>query len=667
MGDTSIRVKQLVEVNKLILKHVTSYMDDSLRWSRNAALQEEFYKTFLDEIVRLEEEEGIELFSDFKRSKSYSIDTNKLGLRGRTLTNALVKTGLITSERKISNVGQAYFENRLKRPDEIEKALGLSNDNLVYFRQFLKLRVYSPNNDRFFYNFRFALLFLANYDNIPKQDFLKIVESIKPDQSEEEIKNIINEYQYTYNNQEIFENYYRRTFASTLRTQSELDLVKEMFECNDLSDENFIKYFNNRDSNNISLLYKEYVLLLLEFSTNKTSVIFNKLIRMSRDSKIKKAFGDGKIPFIIKRNNSISDFIKNNQDNPLLSGDGYKIYLQFIFSKHNDLIKEYSDMARRSFEVTGLISFENGLANLNNKWILKPLLNILGDKFVLTGDESYSNYEFNSDSTWFSNLSITDILDITVNEIESLYEKLGEEFGIADLTQVNNLIIERREEEYRNFIETKFPVDKVIDILKSIKKRDDENIFNLVTENATVPTIYEYILTIAWYHISKNKKFMIHKLFQVSLDGNKLPLTHRGGGAGDIEVVSEEYSLLIEATLMDMSAQKRGELEPVIRHSINFEILNNNSQTIFIANELDNNVLNIFRACQFIQFNATQSNGSISGLNIFALTTEEVISILIKKISDIELLETIKNYKSVSPTIVINNWRDEIMYYILNR
>ncbi|EGE54358.1 AlwI family type II restriction endonuclease [Streptococcus parauberis] len=665
MGDTSIRVKQLVEVNKLILKHVFEYMSSGLIWERNTILQEEFYKSFIDEIVRLEKEEGIELFSDFRRAKNYKVNPTRLGLRGRTLTNALMKTGLISSDRKVSSVGQAYFNGDLKEADAIETVLNMSNDNLVYFRQFLKLRIYASDSDDYFYNFRFALQFLSKYDDVPQQDFLKIIESIKPGLSEEELQNIIRDYQGTYNNREIFDDYYQRLFAPTLRSQVELDLVKEMFSKDDLSDENFIKYFNNRDNNQTSLLYKEYVLYLLEFSKNHSDDILAKIIKLSKDDKIKKAFGEGKTPFKISRNTTVTEFLDDNVDNHLLSGDGYQIYLRFIFSKHNDLIREYSDMCRRAFQVTGLISFENGLANLNSKWIISPLIDLLGNKFTLTGSEPYTDYELTADSPWFSDLSTTEILDISSSEIDSIYQVLGEEFGITNLSQVNDVIVERRENEYRTFIETNFPIEKVVTILESIKERDDEKIFELVTETATVPTIYEYVLTIAWYYISKNKKFKVHQLFQVSLDGNKLPLTHRGGGAGDIEIVNEDYSLLIEATLMDMNTQKRGELEPVIRHSINFEIANRNSQTIFIANELDNNVLNIFRASQYVQFNGTFNSGTINGLRIFALTTDEVMQILIKRISDIELLSIIESHRSPKPQLVLNNWRDEIVKEVL--
>lgn len=666
MGDTSIRVKQLVEVNKLILMHVQKYKNGNFTWERNSELQEDFYKSFIDEIVRLEEDDGIELFNDFKRAKNYSISNGRVGLRGRTLTNALVKTGLISQSRKISSIGRAYLNHNLEESDEIERLLGLSEDNLIYLRQFLKLRIYSSDSDNFFYNFRFALKFLSKYKNIPQQDFFKILESIKPEQTEQELHYIINEYSQTYKNQEIFEEYYKRTFAQNLRHKSELKQVKEMFRTNELTDENFIKFFNNRDSNQTSLLYKKFVLLLLEFFKKPSDELLSRLTTLSKDSKIKKAFGEGKIPFSFSRHMTTTEFLEANKSNPLLSGDGYQIYLQFIFSKHNDLIKEYSDMCRRAFQVTGLINFENGLANLNNSWVISPLLELLGNRFILSGNEKFEDYELNDKSVWFSNTSTKDILNITNDDILLLYKKLGDKFNTENLSSIADLIDKKREQEYRSFIKTYFPIDKVIRILELIKTRNDEKVFELVTDNATVPTIYEYILTIAWYYISKNKNFFIHKIFQVSLDGNKLPLTHRGGGAGDIEVINDEYALLIEATLMNMNTQKRGELEPVIRHSINFSLRTTNPQTIFIANELDNNVLNVFRATQFIQFNGTLNSGIVNGLNIFALTTDEIITILQKGISDSDLLKTISPDNSVNSSFIKNGWRENIISKLLN-
>lgn len=87
-------------------------MQPGIVWNSSRDKQEEFYRLFLKEIVRREKDDGIELFTDFKRFRNYQLPPgNRIGLRGRTLTNALVKIGLINSEHNLSQVGFNYLEN----------------------------------------------------------------------------------------------------------------------------------------------------------------------------------------------------------------------------------------------------------------------------------------------------------------------------------------------------------------------------------------------------------------------------------------------------------------------------------------------------------------------------------------------------------------------------
>nr|WP_308434922.1 AlwI family type II restriction endonuclease [Mycoplasmopsis bovis] len=79
----------------------------------------------------------------------------------------------------------------------------------------------------------------------------------------------------------------------------------------------------------------------------------------------------------------------------------------------------------------------------------------------------------------------------------------------------------------------KFPKKKVIEILQNIDTLEMTNSYLiLVTRNATIPTIYEYILTIAWFYISESKNYNLHKCFGVTLDGNHLPIIHNSGYKG---------------------------------------------------------------------------------------------------------------------------------------
>ncbi|NRG35102.1 hypothetical protein, partial [Niallia circulans] len=271
MGDTSIRVKQIVDVNRVILEQLNQFAK-TMKWPGKTANQETFYRSLLEKIVELESEEGLELFKDFARLRNYTPpNEDRLGMRGRTITNGLVKTGLINSQRELSAVGKNYLNNNLQKKDAIEEALGLDFDNLVYARQFLKLRIYSSESNKYFYNFRFALKFLARYSDVPQNDFLKIIESIKPEFTQIELEKIIDDYAPVANNNQIFDEYYKNTFSYTLRSSNELNEVQQMFLTKDFSDENFIKYFSNRDNNDTSLLYKKFTLTLIELKETKST------------------------------------------------------------------------------------------------------------------------------------------------------------------------------------------------------------------------------------------------------------------------------------------------------------------------------------------------------------------------------------------------------------
>lgn len=65
------------------------------------------------------------------------------------------------------------------------------------------------------------------------------------------------------------------------------------------------------------------------------------------------------------------------------------------------------------------------------------------------------------------------------------------------------------------------------------KNRTDDEIQKMVTDNADVPTIFEYILSLAWYKISERKGKILDYL-KLSLDSDLLPKEHAQGGEADI-------------------------------------------------------------------------------------------------------------------------------------
>ncbi len=644
MGDTSLRVKKQAEVYRFVLKNLSELLKTGFAWTDKQS-HEIFYKHVHQKIVESESENEVKLFQNFNR-EYIEPDSKKLGKRGRTWTSALVKNGLLSPVRTLSEVGTNYLQGALKKEDGLESLLSLDETNLLYFRQYLKLRIYSKNKIDYFYNFRFAIRFLSQHNHVPKTHFLSIVESISPKFSNKELLSIVNGYSEVKIGKLSFEQYYTRYFGSiVLDERSILDFRSALI------DNNIEDFFYNGKSSETKKIYKSFVDSLIDFANNKSINSFERIRELSNDEKIKKAFGYGQRIFKIEKGETVENFINNNKSS-LLDGDLLQIYKVFLSSKRYDLVGEYADMCARSFQVTGIFSFENGIATLNNSWFFEELLAYLGERFALTnivGDkpsESYEDYEIDLNSEWYRDISLMQILGLDQNDASAITENLATKFKVSDITSLMNVLEAEQEKEFRTFVESKFPKDKVIDILHKINNRNDSEVFAEVTDSATVPTIYEYMMTIAWYYISKKKNYSLRKSFQLTLDGGLLPILHRGGGAGDIEIITPEYALLIEATLMNTSTQARGELEPVIRHSVNFNLEHNTRDivhTIFVANELNSNLSTMFALMQLVPLDGSSEKGSVKGVSILTLTTQDIIDVLSKNIDDEMILAKIEN------------------------
>ena len=158
-----------------------------------------------------------------------------------------------------------------------------------------------------------------------------------------------------------------------------------------------------------------------------------------------------------------------------------------------------------------------------------------------------------------------------------------------------------------------------------------------VTDNATVPTIFEYILGIAWYRIS-NKKGNILDYMNLSLDADLLPKTHAGGGMADIVYKYDEdgypkHDLLIEATLSESTGQRSMEMEPVSRHlGENIKLTNNeNDYALFVAPILEERIIMDFRHRKTYCY--PKGNGSYTnGLKIIPINIDILKNLIINNV-----------------------------------
>ena len=652
MGDTSFRRKTLLEDYKYLLPLLVEHKIKYPVWEKDNKSQEAFFRTVLEK-------------TDFFSEETNFTDSAK---RGRTLTNALIKPGLINDKRELSEVALHWVYNKTKEPDNLEKLMNLSLDNLIFLRQWFKLRVYEPNGEEYFYPFRVALGFLRKYKDMQEAHLLVILHLLSPSLDSEKIYRIIENYDEVRSEKVSFEEYLDENLnQNDEEVEANLIKARELFSSEVVDIDKFHELFKNGKTKQ-EVYYKFYE-AVEKFNQDKTIDNLKVLVDISKEPAIKKAFGFNKIPFDIPKTNNftVEEFLKKNKNNNILSENRVNFYLQFAKSKKVDLVREYSDMTKRTFGLSGFISFNNGLVNLTQPWIVEHLFIVIGNNMALSGVQAIKEYEGNINSPFYLDISLTQILKLNTSQIIAIEDSIKEEFGVSDVSTLKIRLEEEQEAKFRKVIESEFPKEKVIKLLGLFSERsikNDRKIKEMVTDSATVPTIFEYILAIAWFYIS-DLEYSLRKSVNLSLDGNYKPLTHAAGGDGDIVMDFPNYKLMLEATLMDTNSQKRGELEPVIRHTANLAIRSQKEViTIFVADKVDTNVINIFKGASYIELVSTE-NGykekSVDGVDIFALTINEISKAIQEKVKQTYIVDIIKENYEMEPVRIKTGWREEIV------
>ncbi|MBQ7906258.1 MAG: AlwI family type II restriction endonuclease [Spirochaetaceae bacterium] len=320
------------------------------------------------------------------------------------------------------------------------------------------------------------------------------------------------------------------------------------------------------------------------------------------------------------------------------------LYLDFKKSKLADSIKEYSDTTKRIFKATGIINFDNGFVELAHKELLEEILdedylynNIFGKIKNILEYNSFEKYERLLNGFFCSSLSFIEIFHYSETDVENILDSVKNKFSNTSLKDITKVLSNKRNQEFVKFIDDTYPLDKVKNILNMFNDRsNDKKIKEMVCPDSSVPTIYEYMIGIAWYYFS-GKRINLLESFNLTLSANFEPLMHAGGGQGDIVIYEEDKVVMLEATLMNANSQKRGEWEPVLRHSANLKIeeeCNNTGRdvtTFFIADTFDYNTINIWKAVSAVSLQSSIDKEKFTeNVIIMPISTSELISLMDK-------------------------------------
>lgn len=291
-------------------------------------------------------------------------------------------------------------------------------------------------------------------------------------------------------------------------------------------------------------------------------------------------------------------------------------------------LSDYLDLNRRYIKTTDIVLFEDGCIKLD----------IVPKHFFSDVIEDLYAKAFETSEKLLDNCSMQEIAPCLVENEAAVINGVNAELGTA-VTTVADARIALEDIRYRrlqDLIDDKFTDEKLLTLLDLFEHRNDTQIQEMVTDDADIPTIFEYVLGIIWYKTSERQGKILDYM-KLSLDADLLPKTHAAGGEADIvyEYPATDYypehSLLLEVTLADRTNQRRMEMEPVSRH-LGMHLIrtgNLNSYCVFATTYLDINVTADFRNRKSSFFYDPQDSSKyVTGMKIIPMDTSVLKSVV---------------------------------------
>lgn len=543
----------------------------------------------------------------------------------REKTSGLRDIGLLDDERNLTEAGLELIKISVSDNFKADNFLEISKDGFLYFKQLLKTAnivgeecvrpfvvfLYVVNNVGYLTNDEFTYLLPLC---VNAQTTNKIIDCIKVSRKtgKEDYENII---------------------LSVLMDMDNYKKALEILQSEPITEELICNVGINRKSAKYDKpYYKLYEILKNIVFTDKnlaldlyeaTKNLTNGKVR----SEWRKCLFSCTTRSVIKREGV---GVLNNV--PILSVSSIEQFNEEFFKimhlfKAKATLSDYFDLNRRYFKITDIVLFEDNKVKLDV--LPKCYLELCGDRLL--------EIAFEKTELLSKNVELNEIAEFLEVDTASLYQQLGKALGINVSTKemAQKVIKGERYSRFNKLIDERFDNKTILKLFDDFESRNDDEIRNIVTDNADIPTIFEYILGIAWYKISERKGDVLEYM-NLSLEADLLPKTHAGGGEADIVWKYEathdypKHVLLIEATLADGSNQRRMEMEPVSRHLGDYCLTHSDDEAycVFVTTYLNNNVISDFRARKNIYYYNTSGTECISGMKILPMQTSELKRII---------------------------------------
>lgn len=580
------------------------------KWESNESVQEAYYN-FIRESAFLKEGDAPRKAKD-----------------ARQKTSGMRDIGLIDDNRRLTAVGKKLLEIAKRGNFASDNFLQIPKDSFVYFQQLLKTFI-TISKDSGVRPFVLLARLLKKFNFLGKEEFMYLFPLCINQETTEFIENKLLEFR----GKDV--NVGEIVIEIFMQQQNYKDALDYFVAETSVSEETFCKVGLNRKSKDYDRAYFPLynALKKVYFDDDKSQKAIMALYEASDIRNVKAHWRK----FLFKNSSSAS--IKKSPLEQLQSANMFSNLedekaFKTVFFKTMHMVKvertleDYFDLNRRYLKISDTLLFADEQVKFDV--IPKYYFSLLSDEFynlAFVKSEKLSELQTLEEISPLLKLDSEKLLKAINKDNKTSFSRIGD---------IKQFVIDERTKRFNKLIDEYFSDTQLIYILQLISKRADQEIQELVTDDADIPTIFEYILGIAWYKISERKGDIL-SFMNLSLGADLLPKTHAGGGEADLVFQYEadndypKHSLLIEATLADSTNQRRMEMEPVSRHLGEY-LLNHKdleSYCVFITNFLHMNVISDFRNRRKTEYyGGKNGNEVINGMMITPLENELLVTIL---------------------------------------
>lgn len=566
------------------------------------------------------------------------------GLNSRNIRFAL--SNVLRSKGKTNHILLNISE---KQDFGSDNDLQISKDSLIYLKQLLKVSV--PAREGCVRPFIVLVRLLNELDYLTKEEFTYLLPLCVSSKMTENIAGKIKELRGGQCDEGIY-----GIIWSVLESMDNYKDALAYFLDNEVDENLICEIGMNRKSKEYDKRYYALYSSLLSFLNSPCDDTFHEFVKARGDlnsGKAKPVWTDRvfTVSNMAKISSDPSAYIRKDVRDSLLK-EGIPYFKRFFFKtmhlgKAMATLSDYEDLNLRYLKTSNVIISEDGAVKFD---IIPKYF------FESAGDGLYS-IAFEESPAIYRNCPLAEISPSLVFDEQVILGKIRRDYNVSanTLEDVVRFVEDKRYERFNALIDSKFGdsqlewlIDRITSRMKTAAnfKDIDEEIQSEVTDNADVPTIFEYVIGIIWYKIS-DRKGRILDFMKLSLDADLLPVTHAAGGEADIVYEYQEsesypaHTLLLEATLAEGSNQRRMEMEPVSRH-LGERLLANPSSVaycIFVTTFLHPQVIADFRSRKTAYYYGYQDNSYVKGMKIIPLDTSDLKRLLMDKKSYSEVYQ----------------------------